>query len=56
VRDSRFYDIGYFYGSLPMNSVGADLSKGEGFASYYAKNEAKAKAALDEINAYYFGE
>lgn len=57
VRDSRFYDIGYFYGSLPMNSVGADLSNSGGsFASYYARNEAKGQAALDEINAYYFGE
>lgn len=56
VRDSRFYDIGYFYGSLPMNSIGYDLSSGGNFASYYARNEAKGQAALDEINAYYFGE
>ena len=55
VRESRFYDIGYFYGSLPMNSIGYDLSSGGNFASYYAKNEAKGQAALDEINAYYFG-
>lgn len=57
IRESRLYDIGYFYNGLPMNSVGAELAlmSDPNFSSYYAQNESAAKAALAEINEYYFG-
>ena len=57
IRESRLYDIGYFYNGLPMNSVGAELAlmSDPNFSSYYAKNESATKAALAEINEYYFG-
>lgn len=62
IRESRIYDIGYFYSPddfpMAMSSIGWQLCKtaDHSFASYYAQNEAAGKAALDKINEYYRGE
>ena len=57
IREGRMFDIGYFYGSIPVQSVGYSLTKlaDHNFASYYAEREESAKAALEKINSYFVG-
>ncbi|MBQ8508882.1 MAG: extracellular solute-binding protein [Clostridia bacterium] len=58
IRESRFYDIGYFYNGLIMNSIGAELANmnDANFSTYYAQHETAAKAMLATVNEYYFEE